>query len=326
MPALSRSLSLKLAINLLIKMLTRNVALQRWTEKLKTKTPKGKKTRYKFLNREANRSMRISMELRRTHTHNFLVDICGVNPICSKRLKSFTAFVPSGMESFFFPCQFNPIAFDILARDWLLFCFLYTAAAAAVDVVVAAASVAKAVIWASRYLPPSLCLSLSLSAFFFFSRLSLLICPSSYFALSCIIVHHPKSVLLSTFKISKLLTFHRQCHNTLNFSHFSVFVIFSVVFFSFFATPSLFRYFCLSWCVCAFLLLFYVLVGCINLTNILSIRLKNVHNKHKIKEQSRFFLCTTNANDGNENERGRERASERWSFGGKRNERKSSKH
>lgn len=51
---------------------------------------------------------------------------CEVNPICSKRLKSFTASI-SGMESLFFPCQFNPIAFDILARDWLLFYFVYAA-------------------------------------------------------------------------------------------------------------------------------------------------------------------------------------------------------
>lgn len=46
----------------------------------------------------------------------------------------------------------------------------------------------------------------------------------------CTWLHHRSSsqkALLSTFKISKLLTFHRQCHNTLNFSHFSVFVIFS---------------------------------------------------------------------------------------------------
>lgn len=143
-----------------------------------------------------------------------------MNPICSKRLKSFTA---SACEWYgdlsFFPCQFNPIAFDILACDWLLFGF-----------VLFMLLLPQPPSLLRLLLPKLSSEHLSLSLF----TLCSVFFPSYFAHLSkfifCTWLHHRSSsqkALLSTFKISKLLTFHRQCHNTLNFSHFSVFVIFS---------------------------------------------------------------------------------------------------
>lgn len=171
------------------------------------------------------------------------------------------------MVSLFFPCRFNPIAFEIytcmrLATVLLLFYMFLIAAAAA-----------KAVN----------CLRVSPS--------SLLICLGSYFALlvapSFII---QKKASLSTFKLSKLLTFHRQCHNTHrdNFSHFSVFVIF---FFSFFFLRALsfFRSFSLSLMLLVYIFFFHRGSCCsLGKSHKYSLRLvENASQQHKIKESTR---------------------------------------
>lgn len=96
-------------------------------------------------NRERSMWSQIKMKLRHgahTHTQFSQWTFQWSESNLFGKIKELYRFYKWVLESFFFPVNLTPLHFDILARDWLLFCFIYAAVAAATAT---AASVAKAV-------------------------------------------------------------------------------------------------------------------------------------------------------------------------------------